>query len=90
MATKKRGGDVCIFSFGGQSAFSSKFGNYAQRKSQGVRQTIHRLHNLVIILIIIRCSFKHSFATEKIEIDLWRIIGIIGFDDELMTANTSL
>ena len=45
MATKKRGGDVCIFSFGGQSAFSSKFGNYAQRKSQGVRQTIHRLHN---------------------------------------------
>ena len=34
--------------------------------------------------------FKHSFATEKIEIDLRRIIGIIGFDDELMTANTSL
>ena len=79
-----------LFSFGYQSAFSSKFGNYAQRKSQGVRQTIHRLHNLVITIIIIRCPFKHSFATEKIEIDLWRIIGIIGFDDELMTANTSL
>ena len=40
--------------------------------------------------LFIRCSFKHSFATEKIEIDLRRIIGIIGFDDELMTANTSL
>ena len=79
---QKRGGK-CLHFF----LWLPKFGNYAQRKSQGVRQTIHRLHNLVIIIIITRCPLKHSFATEKIEIDLRRIIGI---DDELMTANTSL